>query len=171
MENWFPLPFLPQKSIDKPSGAYYNVLAVTDRWADLSAHLERGRQSLRHGCAVPPPFTQGRLSSRYTYRDVAQFGSALRSGRRGRRFESCHLDQKERVGVCLPFLFGCICSEMKNLENAARHFLRFCACTHSDTHLLGAKPRFESDKVQNPVHTGWWIQRNRRPLNLHSVEQ
>ena len=28
------------------------------------------------------------------YRDVAQFGSALRSGRRGRRFESCHLDQK-----------------------------------------------------------------------------
>ncbi len=25
-------------------------------------------------------------------RDVAQFGSALRSGRRGRRFESCHPD-------------------------------------------------------------------------------
>ena len=74
MENWFPLPFLPQKSIDKPSGAYYNVLAVTDRWVDSSAHLERGRQSLRHGYAVPPPFTQGRLSSRYTYRDVAQRG-------------------------------------------------------------------------------------------------
>ena len=29
------------------------------------------------------------------YRDVAQFGRALRSGRRGRRFESCHLDQKK----------------------------------------------------------------------------
>ncbi len=28
------------------------------------------------------------------YRDVAQFGRALRSGRRSRRFESCHLDQK-----------------------------------------------------------------------------
>ncbi len=27
-------------------------------------------------------------------RGVAQFGRALRSGRRGRRFESCHLDQK-----------------------------------------------------------------------------
>ncbi len=27
-----------------------------------------------------------------TYRDVAQLGSALRSGRRGRRFESCHPD-------------------------------------------------------------------------------
>jgi hypothetical protein len=26
-------------------------------------------------------------------RDVAQPGSALRSGRRGRRFESCHPDQ------------------------------------------------------------------------------
>ena len=27
-------------------------------------------------------------------RDVAQFGRALRSGRRGRRFESCHLDHE-----------------------------------------------------------------------------
>ena len=27
-------------------------------------------------------------------RGVAQFGGALRSGRRGRRFKSCHLDQK-----------------------------------------------------------------------------
>ena len=26
------------------------------------------------------------------YRGVAQFGRALRSGRRGRRFKSCHLD-------------------------------------------------------------------------------
>ena len=26
-------------------------------------------------------------------RDVAQFGRALRSGRKGRRFESCHPDQ------------------------------------------------------------------------------
>ena len=28
------------------------------------------------------------------FRDVAQLGSALRSGRRGRRFKSCHPDQK-----------------------------------------------------------------------------
>lgn len=27
-----------------------------------------------------------------SYRDVAQFGRALRSGRRGRRFKSCHPD-------------------------------------------------------------------------------
>ena len=29
-----------------------------------------------------------------SYRDVAQFGRALRSGRRGRRFKSCHPEQK-----------------------------------------------------------------------------
>ena len=30
------------------------------------------------------------------YRGVAQFGRALRSGRRGRRFKSCHLDQNRK---------------------------------------------------------------------------
>jgi hypothetical protein len=29
-------------------------------------------------------------------RGVAQFGRVLRSGRRGRRFKSCHLDQVKR---------------------------------------------------------------------------
>lgn len=33
----------------------------------------------------------------YIARDVAQFGSALRSGRRGRRFKSCHPDHKDRL--------------------------------------------------------------------------
>ena len=32
------------------------------------------------------------LLQRKTVRDVAQPGSALRSGRRGRKFESCHPD-------------------------------------------------------------------------------
>lgn len=32
-----------------------------------------------------------------SYRDVAQFGRALRSGRRGRKFESCHLDQLQKA--------------------------------------------------------------------------
>lgn len=32
-----------------------------------------------------------------SYRDVAQFGRALRSGRRGRRFKSCHPDHKDRL--------------------------------------------------------------------------
>ena len=31
------------------------------------------------------------------HRDVAQLGRALRSGRKGRRFESCHPDQYERL--------------------------------------------------------------------------
>ena len=30
----------------------------------------------------------------FALRDVAQLGRALRSGRKGRRFESCHPDQK-----------------------------------------------------------------------------
>ena len=30
------------------------------------------------------------------HRDVAQLGSALRSGRRGRRFKSCHPDHVEK---------------------------------------------------------------------------
>ena len=34
------------------------------------------------------------IMQRKTVRDVAQPGSALRSGRRGRKFESCHPDKK-----------------------------------------------------------------------------
>ena len=36
---------------------------------------------------------------------MAQFGRALRSGRRGCGFKSRHLDQKEEVGFCLSLLF------------------------------------------------------------------
>lgn len=45
------------------------------------------------------------------FRGVAQFGSAHRSGRWGRKFESCHLDQ---FGAVL-FKFGAF-SFLKNLE-------------------------------------------------------
>jgi hypothetical protein len=54
-------------------------------------------------------FDCGRLSmiglEEYRNRDVAQPGSALRSGRRSRRFESCHPDQRlakppHRGGFC-----------------------------------------------------------------------
>ena len=44
---------------------------------------------------------------RYTIircRDVAQFGSALRSGRRGRRFESCHPDHSYEMIIPAEFL-------------------------------------------------------------------
>ena len=40
------------------------------------------------------------------YRDVAQFGRALRSGRRSRRFESCHLDQNKKTLWGLFLLLG-----------------------------------------------------------------
>ena len=36
------------------------------------------------------------------YRGVAQFGRAPRSGRGGRKFESCHLDQKTLESEKLP---------------------------------------------------------------------
>ena len=39
---------------------------------------------------VPQPLAP--ITSGLFFRGVAQFGSALRSGRRGRRFKSCHLD-------------------------------------------------------------------------------
>ena len=39
------------------------------------------------------------------YRSVAQLGRALRSGRRGRRFESCHSDPRKqrKTGRCRRF--------------------------------------------------------------------
>ncbi len=36
------------------------------------------------------------------HRDVAQLGSALRSGRRGRRFESCHPDYSRATAEFQP---------------------------------------------------------------------
>ena len=45
----------------------------------------------------------GRLN---TDRGVAQFGSALGSGPRGRGFESRHLDQKENTHFWRVFLFA-----------------------------------------------------------------
>lgn len=39
-------------------------------------------------------------------RGVAQFGRALRSGRRGRRFKSCHPDQKRQTNrIIMRFVF------------------------------------------------------------------
>ena len=45
-----------------------------------------------YSAAMIKPWLCSRLNLR---RGVAQLGGALRSGRRGRRFESCHLDQSE----------------------------------------------------------------------------
>jgi hypothetical protein len=51
--------------------------------------IQRSHHSLKQ------PITNNKQPQRYTpksLRDVAQLGRALRSGRRGRRFESCHPD-------------------------------------------------------------------------------
>ena len=44
------------------------------------------------------------------YRGVAQFGSAFGSGPKGRRFKSCHLDQKMPESERFPASFYAICT-------------------------------------------------------------
>ena len=44
-------------------------------------------------------------SHKISYRGVAQLGRALRSGRRSRKFESCHLDKNEKEGSSFLFVF------------------------------------------------------------------
>ena len=46
------------------------------------------------------------LYTKFRCRDVAQFGSALRSGRRGRRFESCHPDHYFKILIPHRVLVG-----------------------------------------------------------------
>ena len=48
---------------------------------------------------------RGNFTIKY-YRGVAQLGRALRSGRRSRKFESCHLDQKREEKSSLFLLSG-----------------------------------------------------------------
>ena len=58
------------------------------------------------------------------YRDVAQFGRALRSGRRSRRFESCHLDQKKKAQ---PGLFSFACNYWREPAFSAFRCKALCA--------------------------------------------
>ena len=55
---------------------------------------------------------------------MAQFGRALRSGRRGRRFESCHLDQRNStdllVGAVFLFMAGFETTSKLGEENEQR---------------------------------------------------
>ena len=45
------------------------------------------------------------------FRGVAQFGSAFGSGPKGRRFKSCHLDQKKPEIERFPVLFCLFCTK------------------------------------------------------------
>ena len=52
----------------------------------------------------------GEQASNFCFRNVAQLGRALRSGRRGRGFESRHADddiekKKDRQGICSVYFF------------------------------------------------------------------
>ena len=58
--------------------------------ADTLASGANGSNTVQVQVLLSAPFLFLKL-----YRDVAQFGRALRSGRRGRGFESRHLDQKK----------------------------------------------------------------------------
>lgn len=62
-------------------------------------------------------------------RGVAQLGSALRSGRRGRRFKSCHPDHKDRLfsGLFLFVLHFVLHKAFKVVKYNLVCFLRFIA--------------------------------------------
>ena len=53
---------------------------------------------------------------------MAQFGRALRSGRRGRRFESCRLDQKQKGGNSVLLFFDWVIrfKFVQSVPNAVR---------------------------------------------------
>ena len=59
---------------------------------DFKIKLNKSRKFLNSGDKVKFTMRFRGREARLQSRDVAQFGSALRSGRRGRRFESCHPD-------------------------------------------------------------------------------
>ncbi len=68
------------------------------------------------------------------YRCVAQFGRALRSGRRGRRFKSCHTDKKRNL---FRFLFYFLIILFLQLQKfLLRIFCNILCC------LLPQLPRF-----------------------------
>ena len=61
------------------------------------------------------------ILQRKTVRDVAQPGSALRSGRRGRKFESCHPDfVKASLSFRLVFLMRDFSAALRHCEEERR---------------------------------------------------
>ncbi len=79
-------------------------------------------------------------------RDVAQFGRALRSGRRGRRFKSCHLDQN------LPVLLdeGDFLWQDLNLEKK----VEICYVGSADRHESMLRGLYEDKNQKNGILQG-----------------
>ena len=65
-----------------------------------------------------------------TQRGIAQSGRALRSGRRGRRFESCCPDHKIQTGIKagFNFMFG------SGQQDAPEHQAHLCATWKRSLH-------------------------------------
>ena len=74
-------------SVDSQKGICYNTLHNLKAWANIAQMVE---QRFRK-----PQVRSSSLLVGSRCRGVAQFGSALRSGRRGRRFKSFRPDQKD----------------------------------------------------------------------------
>ena len=84
------------------------------------------------------------------YRGVAQFGRALRSGRRSRRFESCHLDHKE--GTALVAVFS-LCLRVARKEPDLRSKCRFAFTARRSASLLARRRACESSRTARiPCH-------------------
>ena len=80
--------------------ASLNAADILRSWRNWQTRTVQVRVRRLMGVQVPltAPY-QDRLAAAACpgFRDVAQFGRALRSGRKGRRFKSCHPDQFDTV--------------------------------------------------------------------------
>ena len=70
-------------------------------------------------------------------RDVAQFGRALRSGRKGRRFKSCHPDQGQKL--CFSFFKIEKQSFYSHLIAGCRHKREICLLTAAKSGVPGTE--------------------------------
>ena len=94
------------------------------------------------------------------HRDVAQLGSALRSGRRGRRFKSCHPDHDARKAPQGAFFHITTKKrmtweeKMKNEHNVLIHKDHFSRCLlfyqDLDLHVTLSRFREEAMSLQMP---------------------
>ena len=98
-----------QKVVDKPSTLCYNIMVITSGCGSVwNGSPWRDYERIRLGEVPNGSMAFPMVQFYRLYRGVAQFGRALRSGRRGRVFESRHPDHKKQDGFCHPaFYFPC----------------------------------------------------------------
>ena len=84
------------------------IVQLNANWTEIVKSVEAARiRSAKFDRMVFSGLNYSFLSQFYCWllRDVAQLGSALRSGRRGRRFKSCHPDFYRH-----RYVFGFLCT-------------------------------------------------------------